>query len=305
MLIFRFGSQTLQTERASRVTAEGMSSSGRSRGRKRKNPAANDATIRVALSAPRITASICSRIARDLVKFILYMRQQIPCPYDELKAEMEEKHQSSTDPSDSSNRRKKKILSSKARRMKSLIEETDSLLESLDVSLFQNFRISEVLFLLGPSIYSPKEVYSLVFSNRDSQSSDEEFSPSDASKKFVRAMITSNSPTFDREMKSTKLFTLVKSSGLPSDSAVLEIPQFKLKLNFKLKMKKAALVNVYMDNSKFVGKSEFCIRNRLLDSKSQNPVGGNSDINAPINENVDKELWSICKAIPKGLKSVL
>eukprot|EP00466_Bigelowiella_natans_P010402 jgi/Bigna1/86668/estExt_fgenesh1_pg.C_120191 len=297
--------------------------------RKRRHPDYSSADELITIKLPHncaITSKICSSVTCDVIKYILYIRQQIPCPYDEVKLDFDDHERGEQ----KDGRRRKARISGSSKRQKRFVETTEALLNGLGTSLFKGGIVMEVLLLLGPSIYSPKEVYSITFSNDlnfQQESSDKILSK--IKKRLIRQMISCPSPAFNKEMKPTRLFTLIRRKARSSSDNAFEPASFSPKHNFRLKLKKAVLISIHIcsasqldinmqyESRKRLKNSEGGSRNQsekiALEEKDPNP-SVNLDMiplqDVPLVKHTSSEqpeeassLWSLCKFVPKGLKA--
>mmetsp|Transcript_24188 Transcript_24188/g.39738 ORF Transcript_24188/g.39738 Transcript_24188/m.39738 type:complete len:309 (-) Transcript_24188:457-1383(-) len=161
--------------------------------------------------------NVVSVVLRDLIKYILYMRQQIPSTFDDLqrittKEDLLFQNQQQLD-TDAPPRRR--VLSSKERRIRKFLSSSELVFSSLEDRL-RTGDVSYILLVFGSSTLSPREVFIVRFP---------EFSPDvigvvgttderarDISRRVIRSIVLADLEVFRRDLPPTKLSVLVRSS---------------------------------------------------------------------------------------------
>ncbi|XP_067277920.1 MAD2L1-binding protein [Pseudorasbora parva] len=105
-----------------------------------------------------ITQDACCRLVCELLKCVLYQRQQMPMTYDQMVFLQKQQH-NTTQTEDMVNRRSAKTSGGLDwRRCQRTLQELDEVLAHLEV-LFSLSHVPRVLFLLGGSTILPTELY--------------------------------------------------------------------------------------------------------------------------------------------------
>ncbi|XP_067242687.1 MAD2L1-binding protein [Chanodichthys erythropterus] len=106
----------------------------------------------------RITQDGCCRLVCELLKCVLYQRQQMPMTYDQMVFLQKQQH-NTTQTEDMVNRRSSKTSGGLDwRRCQRTLQELDEVLAHLE-ALFSLSHVPCVLFLLGGSVILPSELY--------------------------------------------------------------------------------------------------------------------------------------------------
>ncbi|CAN9499951.1 unnamed protein product [Ophioblennius macclurei] len=103
-----------------------------------------------------VTPDGCCRFVGEILKCILYQRQQLPMTYDEL-VYSQKKQQTLAQDKDTVSRRPPSIS---ARKRQQTLQELEELLQQLEV-LFTLSKVPRVLLLMGGSLNIPKELYEI------------------------------------------------------------------------------------------------------------------------------------------------
>ncbi|KAK5853806.1 hypothetical protein PBY51_014931 [Eleginops maclovinus] len=117
-----------------------------------------------------VTQEGCCRFVSEILKCILYQRQQLPMTYDQL-VYSQKKQQASMQDEDIVGRRQVQAADVGWRKCQQTLRELEEVLQQLEV-LFSLSRVPRVLLLMGGSIILPKELYeinmeALVFAGGD------------------------------------------------------------------------------------------------------------------------------------------
>ncbi|XP_023281668.1 MAD2L1-binding protein [Seriola lalandi dorsalis] len=106
-----------------------------------------------------VTQEGCCRFVSEILKCILYQRQQLPMTYDQL-VYSQKKQQASMQDKDMVSRRPVKSADMDWRKCQQTLQELEEVLQQLEV-LFSLSRVPRVLLLLGGSLILPKELYEI------------------------------------------------------------------------------------------------------------------------------------------------
>ncbi|KAK2922042.1 hypothetical protein Q8A73_001527 [Channa argus] len=120
--------------------------------------AQEDGRVNVVFSGT-VTQDGCCCFVRELLKCILYQRQQLPMTYDEL-VYSQKKQQASMQDKDTVCRRPVQSADMDWRKRQQTLEELEEVLQQLEV-LFSLSRVPRVLLLMGGSLVLPKELYEI------------------------------------------------------------------------------------------------------------------------------------------------
>ncbi|XP_045925987.1 MAD2L1-binding protein isoform X1 [Micropterus dolomieu] len=106
-----------------------------------------------------VTQESCCRFISEILKCILYQRQQLPMTYDQL-VYSQKKQQASMQDKDIVCRRPVQSADMDWRKCQQTLQELEELLQQLEV-LFSLSRVPRVLLLMGGSLMLPKELYEI------------------------------------------------------------------------------------------------------------------------------------------------
>ncbi|KAK2828860.1 hypothetical protein Q5P01_019894 [Channa striata] len=106
-----------------------------------------------------VTQECCCRFVSEILKFILYQRQQLPMTYDQLVYE-QKKRQASKQDDDTVRQRPVQFADMGWRKSQQTLQELEEVLQQLEV-LFCLSRVPRVLLLMGGSLVLPKELYEI------------------------------------------------------------------------------------------------------------------------------------------------
>ncbi|XP_073337479.1 MAD2L1-binding protein [Pagrus major] len=101
----------------------------------------------------------CCRFVSEILKCILYQRQQLPMTYDQL-VYSQKKQQASMQDKDTVSRRPAQSADMDGRKCQQTLQELEEVLQQLEV-LFSISRVPRVLLLMGGSLVLPKEIYEI------------------------------------------------------------------------------------------------------------------------------------------------
>ncbi|KAG7230016.1 hypothetical protein INR49_009736 [Caranx melampygus] len=106
-----------------------------------------------------VTQEGCCRFVIEILKCILYQRQQLPMTYDQLLYS-QKKQQASVQDKEVVSRRPVQSADMDSRKCQQTLQELEEVLQQLEV-LFSLSRVPRVLILLGGSVILPKELYEI------------------------------------------------------------------------------------------------------------------------------------------------
>ncbi|MED6258128.1 hypothetical protein ATANTOWER_003274 [Ataeniobius toweri] len=106
-----------------------------------------------------VTQGGCYRFVSEILKCILYQRQQLPMTYDQL-VYSQKKQQISVQERDTVTRRPLQSADMDMRKCQQSLQELEEVLQQLEV-LFSLSRVPRVLLLMGGSLVLPKELYEI------------------------------------------------------------------------------------------------------------------------------------------------
>ncbi|XP_068581025.1 MAD2L1-binding protein [Cebidichthys violaceus] len=106
-----------------------------------------------------VTQEGCCRFVSEILKCILYQRQQLPMTYDQL-VYSQKKQQASIQDKDIVSRRPVQAADMDWRKCQQTLQELEEVLQQLEV-LFSLSRVPRVLLLMGGSLILPKELYEI------------------------------------------------------------------------------------------------------------------------------------------------
>ncbi|TKS85386.1 MAD2L1-binding protein [Collichthys lucidus] len=106
-----------------------------------------------------VTQEGCCRFVSEILKCILYQRQQLPMTYDQL-VYSQKKQQASMQDKDIVSRRPIQSADMDWRKCQQTLQELEEVLQQLEV-LFSLSRVPRVLLLIGGSLILPKELYEI------------------------------------------------------------------------------------------------------------------------------------------------
>uniref|UniRef100_A0A1B6DUJ5 MAD2L1-binding protein n=1 Tax=Clastoptera arizonana TaxID=38151 RepID=A0A1B6DUJ5_9HEMI len=115
-----------------------------------------------------VTPKACSVIIAEIIKYIVYSKQQIPYPYERLKYYIKKrkdlqkpKNVSDSDNSQSNIQRKILAVDKHFKKIEEAFEILENTFQNIEVELINagNNAIHEIAILFGPTIMSPKDIY--------------------------------------------------------------------------------------------------------------------------------------------------
>ncbi|XP_037009891.2 MAD2L1-binding protein [Artibeus jamaicensis] len=142
-----------------------------------------DCLVPVVFPGP-VSREGCCRFTCELLKHVLYQRQQLPLPYEQLK------HFYCRPSSQVEDMMKKKpwtTAETNSRKCQQTLAELESVLSHLE-GLFARTLVPRVLILLGGSVLNPKEFYELDLSRLAPNSMDQSLSTAACLRRIFRAI---------------------------------------------------------------------------------------------------------------------
>ncbi|XP_041865936.1 MAD2L1-binding protein [Melanotaenia boesemani] len=106
-----------------------------------------------------VTQDACYRFVSEILKFILYQRQQLPMTYDQL-VYSQKKQQASVQDKDAVRKKPVKSADMDSHKCQQTLQELEELLHQLE-GLFSLSRVPRVLLFMGGSLVLPKELYEI------------------------------------------------------------------------------------------------------------------------------------------------
>ena len=208
------------------------------------------------------TAELVAHTLREVIKFLLYVRQQLPCSYDDLRSGLEESMGPEALGAGEGQRRadflpglKRKRATSGERRFLKLFKELEAMLSRVTPQMLQETRATELALLLGSTPLRPKEMYTFVLSDASSSYAPYEPAPvtermmDNAARRVIRECLpaVAGCPSAAAPMK---VFVLVKvptpetgggeaEGFLPKRGFAPLLRQTKIAADFVMKVKRA------------------------------------------------------------------
>ncbi|KAL7384291.1 hypothetical protein ABVT39_027712 [Epinephelus coioides] len=106
-----------------------------------------------------VTQEGCCRFVSEILKCVLYQRQQLPMTYDQL-VYSQKKQQATMQDKDTVSRRPPQSVDIDGRKCQQTLQELEEVLQQLEV-LFSLSKVPRVLLLMGGSLVLPKELYEI------------------------------------------------------------------------------------------------------------------------------------------------
>ncbi|XP_020514082.2 LOW QUALITY PROTEIN: MAD2L1-binding protein [Labrus bergylta] len=168
----------------------------------------------------------CCRFVSEILKCILYQRQQLPMTYDQL-VYSQKKLQASMQDKDIVSRRPAPSADVDLRKCQQTLQDLEEVLQQLEV-LFSLSRVPRVLLLLGGSLVLPKELYEINLENLEVAGGDQCLRVSSCLRQlfrtlFVADLLSDSKPV--RLMPTTVLVLAHRDCG---------VGWFRPKLQFKV-----------------------------------------------------------------------
>ncbi|XP_053918334.1 translation initiation factor IF-2-like [Cuculus canorus] len=154
---------------------------GRGAKRRRSEPGMACPSVRVSFPGAVSRESGC-RFARDLLKHVLYQRQQLPLPCERLGCFCRRDEDASKKPPS---------LERASKKWEQLLTDLEGLFRHMEV-MFSLTRVPRVLFLLGGTVMSPREFYELNLESICEGSAEESLEPASCVRKLFRSLFVAD-----------------------------------------------------------------------------------------------------------------
>jgi len=164
-----------------------------------------------------LSPQICARLVVDLIKYLLYVRQQIPSTFEDEKREVYEVKQNAH-------------LDFKSKKIMKFMQQADELFIQLTNALMGH-SVAEMAILFGSSTITAKEIYKVSFPRVDRGAADTtEHVMRDYVRKLVRALINSQIAIPNKDLGPTKMFIILKLPRFDEGEVLGFLPKQGLKL---------------------------------------------------------------------------
>ncbi|XP_019636730.1 PREDICTED: MAD2L1-binding protein-like [Branchiostoma belcheri] len=182
------------------------------RRRKKSSSEAQRCSVKIdGLVAPQV----CCRLTSELLKYLLYERQQIPLPYEQIKFDLNRDETARQDTKGKGitpklKRSKSLFPSSERKRCKHVVDCMEELLPHLE-DLFSLTFVPQVLILIGATAVSPKDAYILNFTDALTTSKENSLSAKSCIRSLLREMVTKDFLPISSMPPITNTLLLVKA----------------------------------------------------------------------------------------------
>eukprot|EP01116_Phalansterium_solitarium_P002659 TRINITY_DN12815_c0_g1_i1.p1 TRINITY_DN12815_c0_g1~~TRINITY_DN12815_c0_g1_i1.p1 ORF type:complete len:245 (+),score=62.81 TRINITY_DN12815_c0_g1_i1:108-842(+) len=146
-----------------------------------------------------------STVLVELIKHLLYVKQQIPSIFSELKKFV---HQELS----CEDSAKRKRVSSEVKRASKFVDAADQLFSSLH-GLFSSRDVAAVLLCFGATIINPSEVYAVSFEPAAEGATSRESDADHVSRSLLRQLIIEAPEILDRPLGVSRLSVMVLAAG--------------------------------------------------------------------------------------------
>ncbi|KAM6324493.1 MAD2L1-binding protein [Aegotheles albertisi] len=187
---------------------------------RRSGPEASCPSVSVVFPGA-LSRDCCCRFACELLKHVLYQRQQIPLPYEQLAFFCRRPAQ------DEDVMKKPPSMDLASRKCQQALMEMEGLLQHLEI-MFSLTLVPRVLILLGGNVMSPKEFYELNLEGIYEGSAEESLKTASCVRKFFRSLFVAD--VFSELKALPAMGTVVMLQG-HRDCGV---DWFRPKLNYKV-----------------------------------------------------------------------
>lgn len=164
-----------------------------------------DCMVPVVLPGP-VSQEGCCRFTCELLKHIMYQRQQLPLPYEQLKHFYRRPPQAE----DVVKKKSRATTEASSRKCQQTLTELESVLSHLE-GLFARTLVPRVLILLGGNALSPKEFYELDLSRLAPNSMDQSLSTAACLRRLFRAIFMADA--FSELQAPPLMGTIVMAQG--------------------------------------------------------------------------------------------
>uniref|UniRef100_A0A671YRF3 MAD2L1 binding protein n=2 Tax=Sparus aurata TaxID=8175 RepID=A0A671YRF3_SPAAU len=188
----------------------------------------------------------CCRFVSEILKCILYQRQQLPMTYDQL-VYSQKKQQASMQDKDTVSRRPVQSADMDGRKCQQTLQELEEVLQQLEV-LFSISKVPRVLLLMGGSLVLPKEVYEINMEALAVASGDQCLRVSSCLRQLFRTLFVADL------LSDTKPVRLMSTTVLVLAHRDCGVGWFRPKLQFKVPTRvKNQIIALSTDPSTFKG----------------------------------------------------
>ncbi|XP_053919281.1 MAD2L1-binding protein-like isoform X2 [Cuculus canorus] len=149
--------------------------------RRRNEPGMACPSVRVSFPGA-VSRESGYRFARDLLKHVLYQRQQLPLPYEQLGCFCRRDEDASKKPSS---------LDRASKKWQQLLTDLEGLFRHMEV-MFSLTRVPRVLFLLGGTVMSPREFYELNLESICEGSAEDSLEPASCVRKLFHSLFVAD-----------------------------------------------------------------------------------------------------------------
>lgn len=165
-----------------------------------------DGLVPVVFPGP-VSQEGCCQFTCELLKHVMYQRQQLPLPYEQLKHFYQK---SSPQAEDMVKKKPWAITEASSKKCQQTLEELESVLSHLE-SLFARTLVPRVLILLGGSVLNPKEFYELDLSRLAPNNVDQRVSTAACLRLIFRAIFMADA--FSELQAPPLMGTIVMAQG--------------------------------------------------------------------------------------------
>ncbi|XP_059215095.1 MAD2L1-binding protein [Centropristis striata] len=173
-----------------------------------------------------VTQEGCCRFVSEILKCILYQRQQLPMTYDQL-VYSQKKQQATMQDKDMVSRRPMQSADMDWRKCQQTLQELEEVLQQLEV-LFSLSRVPRVLLLMGGSLILPKELYEINMEALVSAGGDQCLRVSSCLRQLFRTLFVADL------LSDTKAVRLMPTTVLALAHRDCGVGWFRPKLQFKV-----------------------------------------------------------------------
>lgn len=173
-----------------------------------------------------VTQDGCCRFVSEILKCVLYQRQQLPMTYDQL-VYSQKKQQASVRDKDTVSRRPVQSADMDSRKCQQTLQELEEVLQQLEV-LFSLSRVPRVLLMMGGSLILPKELHEINMEALILASGDKSLRVSSCLRQLFRTLFVADL------LSDTKPVRLMPTTVLVLAHRDCGVDWFRPKLQFKV-----------------------------------------------------------------------
>lgn len=169
----------------------------------------------------KLSTSLQLHLVQDLIKYLLFARQHIPCPYADLASSVKEEQEQRL----TSLKRKRRLVSDV--KTAKVVKTLDHIMQSLE-TMFHQHVITSVIVTFGSTVLQPKEAYVIrlpaSLSDDGSALLESRAVLKKASMRLIRSLVTGCQHLLDEsQLRKTPCFILAQSAGLRSQPGMDEV----------------------------------------------------------------------------------